>query len=151
MVELRFGIEGEKELRRRLSAARRALANFKPWLKQASLIAIETSQRNIDEGGQPSWVALSGNTRPGENPVPLRDTGLLINSISDPKSHEDGVFEMDNFAVEVGTNLKYAGPQHFGTRDGHIPARPFMFLHDEDEEKIFTLLEEYLDKALGPA
>lgn len=151
MVELRFGIEGEKELRRRLSKARRALTDFRPWLKQASLLAIETSQANIDAGGRPSWVALSPETRPKDDPVPLRDTDLLINSISDPATHEDGVFEMDNFAVEVGTNLEYAGPQHFGTKDGHIPARPFMFLDDDDEGKILLLLEEFLDKALGPA
>lgn len=151
MVGMKVGITGEKELRRRIRQARRLMKDFKPWLKQAALMAIESVQTNFDQGGRPRWVELAAETirkrGPGE---PLRDEGILAASVSSPKEHEGGVFEIDNFSVETGTNLKYAGPQHHGTRDGHIPPRPFMFLQELDEDRIETLLVGFLDKSLGP-
>lgn len=151
MVGMSIGITGQKQLRLRLARARRSMKNFKPWLKQAALIAIESVQTNFDQGGRPRWVKLAEETirkrGPGEA---LRDLGILAASITSPKTHEDGVFEMTNFSVETGTNLRYARPQHYGTRDGHIPARPFMFLNTIDESRITTLAVEFLDKSLGP-
>ena len=152
MVGMDIAITGEKELRKRLSRARRDMKNFKPWLKQAALIAIESVQTNFNQGGRPRWVQLAEATvRKRGAGEPLRDKGILAASISSPKTHEAGIFEIDNFSVESGTNLKYARPQHFGTRDGHIPPRPFMFLQEIDETRIETSLVEFLDKALGPA
>lgn len=152
MVGMKIGITGDKELRRRLASARKAMTNFTPWLKQSALIAIESVQTNIDQGGRPGWVALADATvkkRGGGTPEPLRDKGILMASITAPRTHEDGVYEINHFSVEVGTKLKYAGPQHFGTRDGHIPPRPFMFMQQQDGARITTLLVEFLDKSLN--
>ena len=152
MVGMNVVITGEGELRKRLEKARRAEKNFKPWLKQSAQIAVTSVQTNFDQGGRPAWVDLSEETirkrGPGE---PLRDKGILMASVISPKTHEDGVFEIDNFSVEVGTNLRYAKPQHYGTRDGHIPPRPFMFLMEVDEKRITTMLVDFLAKSLGPA
>ena len=71
-------------------------------------------------------------------------------SVTAPRTHEDGVYEIDKFSVEVGTSRKQAGPLHHGTRDGHIPPRPFMFMQELDEQRITTLMIEFLDKSLGP-
>ena len=151
MVNMRFSIEGFPELQRRISKLQSSLADLRPWLRRAGLLAVESVNLNFDAGGRPTWTELSEETRPGTNPEPLRDTGLLDASITDPATHEEGVFDLGLTSIETGTNLKYAGPQHFGTEDGHIPARPFMFLQEEDETKIMRLLDEYLDEALGPA
>ena len=151
MVGMKICITGDKDLRRRLRTARRALTNFTPWLKQSSLIVIESVQTNFDQGGRPGWVELAEETirkrGPGET---LRDTGILMASVTAPQTHEDGVFEIDKFSIEVGTTRKQAGPQHHGTRDGHIPPRPFMFMQELDQSRITTLLVEFLDDSLGP-
>jgi phage gpG-like protein len=159
MVGMSVGITGDKDLRRRIQAARRSMKNFKPWLKQASLIVIESVQTNFDQGGRPDWVELSKETirkrgsgkTSGGTVEPLRDTGILMASITSPQAHEDGVYEIDNFSIEVGTSRKHAGTLHHGTKDGHIPPRPFMFMQDIDEKRIETLMIEFLDKSLGPA
>lgn len=151
MVGMQIGITGDKDLRRRLRTARRAMTNFSPWLKQSVLIVIESVQTNFDQGGRPGWVELAEETirkrGPGE---PLRDEGILMASVTSPRTHADGVYEIDNFSIEVGTSRKQAGPQHHGTRDGHIPPRPFMFMQEIDEKRITTLAVEFLDKSLGP-
>ncbi len=153
------GIKGDKDLRRRLGQARRGMKNFTPWLKQSALIVIESVQTNFDEGGRPDWVELSeetirkrgsGKTKGGSVET-LRDEGILMASVTSPRTHEDGVYEIDNFSVEVGTSRKQAGPLHHGTRDGHIPPRPFMFMQELDEQRITILLVDFLDKSLGPS
>ena len=159
MVGMSVGITGEKKLRNRLNQARRAMTDFKPWLKQAALVAIQSVQTNFDQGGRPGWVELSEETirkrgsgaTKGGAVEPLRDLGILMASITSPRASEDGIYDINNFKVETGTNLKYARPLHFGTEDGHIPPRPFMFLMDKDESVITKLLVEFLDKSLKAA
>lgn len=152
MVGMSVGITGKKELRKRIAKARRAMKNFKPWLKQAALISIESVQTNFDQGGRPGWLPLAEATvRKRGDGEPLRDTGIMMASISSPRTQEAGVYEIDNFSIETGTSLRYARPQHYGTRDGHIPPRPFMFLQEVDGQRITSLLVDFLDESLGPA
>lgn len=157
MVGMKIGITGDKALKKRLNSARRAMTDFRPWLKQAELIAIESVQTNFIQEGRPDkWPGLKlatllsrgAEVGGGGRPKPLRDKGILIASIGAPKQHSGGVSIMDKFSLETGTQMKYARPQHFGTRDGHIPPRPFMFLQDIDETRITILLVEFLDKSL---
>lgn len=82
-----------------------------------------------------AWVILKQNhgsvttlmSQYGNTPVEiLRDTGALTNSLtpgvvgSKPK---DQVFRVQPGAVVVGTNRKWAGVHHEGSKDGRIPQR----------------------------
>lgn len=61
----------------------------------------------------------------------LRDTGLLLNSLSpgttpdstDPNKQPDQVFNVARGSVVVGTNRKWAAVHHYGSRNGRIPQR----------------------------
>ncbi len=76
---------------------------------------------------------------------PLVDTGVLQDTIR---------WQADNNRVEVGTN-RFAGEwdggaavHHFGSKDGSIPARPFLGVSDEDEAAILEILDEFI-QSLG--
>ena len=69
----------------------------------------------------------------------LRDTGVLLNSLSPGRMSNTGsytpprgeggdeqVFEFLRGGVIVGTNVIYAGVHQFGDEDRNIPARPFL-------------------------
>ena len=53
----------------------------------------------------------------------LRDTGLLLNSLSPGVQSGEQVFRASPGEVIVGTNRKWAGVHHNGSRDGRIPQR----------------------------
>ena len=53
----------------------------------------------------------------------LRDTGLLLNSLSPGVRSKDQVFRVGLGEVIVGTNRKWASVHHHGSRDGRIPQR----------------------------
>lgn len=82
------------------------------------------------------------------NKRPLVDTGLLAEQIT---------YQLlpNGSGVEIGTN-RFAGEwdggaavHQFGSRDGHIPARPFLGLSGEDEQRVTGILESYLAGLLG--
>lgn len=68
-------------------------------------------------------------------------------------------------SVEWGSSLIYAAVQQFGAQKGafgtnargssipwgNIPARPFLGLSTEDEDKLKSLLQEWLESASSPA
>jgi hypothetical protein len=53
----------------------------------------------------------------------LRDTGLLLNSLSPGVATGEQVFRVGHGEVIVGTNRKWAGVHHRGSRNGRIPQR----------------------------
>ncbi|MFN3985730.1 MAG: phage virion morphogenesis protein [Rhodocyclaceae bacterium] len=61
----------------------------------------------------------------------------------------------DGSGVEVGTN-RFAGEwaggaavHQFGSRDGSIPARPFLGLSSDDEVEVMEIVDRYLAGLLG--
>jgi len=53
----------------------------------------------------------------------LRSTGLLLNSLSPGVASGEQVFRVGRGEVIVGTNRKWAGVHHYGSRNGRIPQR----------------------------
>lgn len=53
----------------------------------------------------------------------LRDTGILLNSLSPGVNSNDQVFRVGLGEVIVGTNRKWAAVHHHGSKDGRIPQR----------------------------
>ena len=79
-----------------------------------------------DEAGD-SWAPLAESTVQGRrkgkgvgNPQILRDTGILLNSLS--PGGIGNIIEWRPGVVEIGTNIPYARYHHEGT--DKIPARP---------------------------
>ena len=73
---------------------------------------------------------------------PLRDTGMLMASIGFPS--RDGISVNKPLELRVGTNVPYAWVHQKGWDEGKIPARPFMLLHPEDEEKIVKAILDHI-------
>jgi len=77
----------------------------------------------------------------------LIDHGTLMESINAQL--------IDNNTLGVGSALEYAAMQQFGgSKDdfpflwGDIPARPFLGISDEDEDKILSTVHEYLTSSI---
>lgn len=75
---------------------------------------------------------------------PLVDSGMLQDTIT---------WQADATSVEIGTN-RFAGEwaggaavHQFGSRDGSIPARPFLGLSADDERTVLDILSEHLRQA----
>lgn len=164
---------------RRLEAIDQGLTDVAPFLKQAGTVALESAQKNFQEGGRPKWTPISWATailrakgkkgyreksglltkRTFErfvlNAKTLRDTGLLMASIGNPSSSQ-GVYELEKDSITIGTAVKYARPLHDGVdftkgfiTGKKLPARPFMTLQDSDRERIYDLAVEFARKQTG--
>lgn len=77
---------------------------------------------------------------------PLVDTGILQDTIA---------WQADSTSAEIGTN-RFAGEweggaavHQFGSRDGTIPARPFLGVSAGDERTVLDILSEHLRQATG--
>lgn len=79
---------------------------------------------------------------------PLVDSGLLQDTIAYQLTG-------DGNGVEIGTN-RFAGEwaggaavHQFGSRNGKIPARPFLGLSADDERQVLAILDHFAGQALG--
>lgn len=137
----------------------RRTGDVRPALDAIGQILVSNTQLRFvdqkDPDGQ-AWKQLSSVTlarrrKKGAGAQILRDTGRLAGSIS----HRLG----GNGAVELGTNVVYAGTHQFGAKKGSygktrkgapipwgdIPARPFFGYNDNDQADVLELLERYVD------
>ena len=79
---------------------------------------------------------------------PLVDTGMLADTIRYQLTPGGN-------GVEIGTN-RFAGEweggaavHQFGSRDGNIPARPFLGLSADDEREVLDILDRFMAQAIG--
>ena len=102
----------------------------------------------FDKGGK---IAGQG-TLAVANMRPLVDTGMLQDTIRYQLTPGGN-------GVEIGTNRFSntdedgweggAAVHQFGSRDGNIPARPFLGLSANDEREILDVLDRFLRQAIG--
>lgn len=98
---------------------------------------LEGSSGNFRKDGR---VSKKGATRVA-NKKPLIASGVLQDTIS---------YEIAGDSLFVGTN-RFAGQwdggaavHQFGSKDGRIPARPFLGVDDDDVRRILEVLERHL-------
>ncbi|MDR1934207.1 MAG: phage virion morphogenesis protein [Candidatus Accumulibacter sp.] len=128
-----------------------------PWepLKEGTVLA--RYQKMIDDFGQGNFKKDGSLSRRGEGraakaaaaaKTPLVDTGALSRSIN---------FQITDggAGVEIGPNRTFdeskgVGPEvhQFGTRNGRIPARPFLGLSANDKTTVLDILNELLADAV---
>ena len=79
----------------------------------------------------PMTIALrrKGDESKNRDPMPLRDSGILYNSIT---------FKIEGQTVYAGTNVDYAEKQQFG--EGAIPPREFVWISDAKVEEMYNRL-----------
>lgn len=94
---------------------RRALARFKGDKGSAARVAWAAAKRD----GAVTLMDKYGNTKVDI----LRDTGLLLNSLSPGVASGAQVFRVGRGEVIVGTNRKWAWVHHNGSKNGRIPQR----------------------------
>jgi len=135
---------------KRLAAAGRDLT---PAMRKAAGIMVDATEENFEQEGRPKWKDLAKSTikqREKEGTWPgkiLQRSGGhgLAGSIT---RHYDAT------SAVVGSNLTYARIQQLGGKAGRghkseIPARPFLKLTEEDEEKIIKSFNSFLSQAVG--
>lgn len=114
---------------------------------KACLVAIKAdTKKNFVEAHDPegnAWLPLK-RPRPGSKGKdrPLRDTGLLMASVS--ARGQGGYEQIEDTRLEMGTVLDYAGYQQDGTR--FIPARPFLGFGPQLMDLIERIIGEEIDR-----
>lgn len=98
----------------------------------------------------PGWKPLSEATlsrrrKEGEGAKILRDSGKLFGSITDSAS-EGSVYELNTRELTLGTNLEYAAVHQFGSRDGHIPKRPYVPDEGELSQPFERVILRYFER-----
>jgi len=142
MLTLHVSVNGEKKIVNELRNIAGKAKDLRPVFKDARLLIMESTQRNFMAGGRPErWEPLSEATlkRRGKGARPLRDTGLLMNSIGIPGA--DGISVLKPLELRVGTNVPYARYHQHGIG---VPKREFMLLLPEDEEKIVKAILDHI-------
>jgi phage gpG-like protein len=158
----------DKELIDRLEEISRRVSDMTPaMLAIGELLTESTKQRFTDSEGpdgkrwkdnapatvlaqlakvQSSYKARRKASAPAQK-RPLIDTGILQDTISyQVVSGGNG--------VEIGTNRFAgewdggAGVHHFGSRDGSIPARPFLGVSEDDRVAVLDVLSRFLDQSI---
>lgn len=146
MGGLTLTVNGVEQQLGRLGKIGSNIKNLQPAFKAASVLVMESVNRNFMEGGRPDkWQTLRPLTirsRKGSgSPEPLRDTGMLMNSIGVPG--QSGILAFTPWSVRVGTNVPYAKFHNDGIG---VPKREFMILQEEDIEKVVKVFDEHTMK-----
>lgn len=165
MIEIKIDAETVLSALARLE---RAAVDASPVMAQIAGVMHDAVEENFAQQGRPKWIGL----KPPVNPrraggMILQDSGQLAASIDD---------QHDATSATVGTNKIYAAIHQFGgqTRPhvilprnkkglafggrvvkkvnhpgSKIPARPFLSLTSEDEDRIVGKVDSYLRKVIG--
>lgn len=127
--------------------------NPRPALLEIGEDLVDSTKARFNPGIGPDGVPWARNSeetirRKGRD-KPLVHLGTLMEQIHYQLSGDD--------TLEVGSSMVYAAMHQFGGTKaefphlwGDIPARPFIGISDEDEEKIIDLFNDYLEKQIQP-
>jgi phage virion morphogenesis protein len=148
------------DVQKRLDHMLDFLAHREPLMRELAALMHDAVEENFAQEGRPPWLGIKRDGRI------LQKSGHLARSITEYS---------DNDTAVVGTNVEYAAIHQFGGKTrpheirprnkqalafngrvvkkvnhpgSDIPARPFLMLTDEDEEKIITTVSDYLIQSL---
>ena len=142
MLTLHVSVNGEKKVIEGLQNIRGKAKDLRPAFRIAGGFIMESVGRTFRAGGRPeAWKPLSKATlkRRGQGALILQDIGTLMTSIGAKSG--DGIMVLKPLELRVGTNVPYARYHQEGIG---VPARPFMQLLPEDEEKIVKAITEHI-------
>lgn len=141
----------DKDVTRMLQRLIDAGINPRPALLEIGEELVDSTKKRFETASGPDgtpWARNAPSTikRKGRD-QPLTGGGTLMDQINYQLSGND--------TLEVGSPTVYAAMQQFGGTKaefphlwGDIPARPFIGISAEDEEKIIDLFNDYLEKQI---
>ncbi len=146
------GLDGAKIAAKELSVDLRSLKE--PLRRAVKEVMIPSFRENFDSEGRPSWTPAKRNY--GHSL--LNDTGKLKNATQllaiwdfdrehaklNPSSLESRVGP--KIVHQTGAVRKIANPKGKGKGVHRIPARPFIMMQNEDQEKIAEIFDKYLQE-----
>lgn len=103
-------------------------------------LAEQTRERLLVEKASPDGRRWKPRRERGDGHPLENKSGLLIRSID---------FRVIPEGVEVGSPLRYAAAQMFGSAAQHIPARPYLGLGPDDAPELERTAAEYLVEAVS--
>jgi phage virion morphogenesis protein len=100
--------------------------------------------REVDPDGA-SWAELAESTieKKGHD-VRLFETGALLLSLGN-------VEEITTDSLECGTDDEKAGWHQNGTKDGHVPARPFVGFNERGMQSIEDQVADFVEEEVARA
>jgi phage gpG-like protein len=123
-----------------------ASLDFGPPLRRSAIILVSYARQSFDGAHDPDgrpWAPLQRPRRRGRSgEKPLRDTGLLMASLTAGSGAAGHVERLSPHELVWGTNIEYAGFHQDGTR--HVPARPFLGINNECASDIAQSFAEYV-------
>ena|SRR5215831_2559237 len=148
MVAFRVTDEGTPRIlaEKMFDSSKRAM-DTEPIIQLIALDMMEiTNTQFTSEGrrGGGSWKRLAPSTirKKGSSQI-LQDTGKLIDSLTVP-GHGLQILNIGFNEIEYGTRRPWAFVHQHGSRDGHVPARPFLRFRVEDEARWRGMLAQWI-------
>jgi phage gpG-like protein len=144
MAEISIGINEIERLARHVRAAANTdlfelLDNIGQQQEDAARRRISETKRTPDGKRWEPWSERYAKTRKSQHSL-LRDSGALLDSFT---------HQVQEDAVAVGSNMKYAGPLFMGTDDGKLAARPPLdfdggFADSHDRAELRDIARDFL-------
>lgn len=121
-----------------------------PLKRVIKQVVVPSIRKNFDAGGRPPWQALEPTTviiraRSGYGPTPiLVQTGLLKRTATQQNIWT--VTDKSAAVLDLPSKIWYGKLHQAGWRQAEFvaPARPFLIMQPEDQEKAARVFEDYL-------
>lgn len=141
-----IGINNSASVANGIDEIARSFRNFsEPLRESVTAVLIPSIRENFDSEGRPPWQRLAESTveRRGNGGPILNDTGTLRSEATSLSNWNIGIEE----ATMSGVSVEYGTFHQEGTRN--MPARPFVEIQPEDEERIVTIFGEWVDRKIA--
>lgn len=148
MIELKFQVQGAKEVRRVLTRIDMNAKDLTPAFEEVGENILKSIRQNFQKEGRPTrWAPLAPRTQKerikqgygAEHPI-LQRTRTLIQSASE-KSGIGNWFEAKRDGIIIKCLIRYGAELHFGR--ANMPARPFFFLQPEDMKMTYKTIQKH--------
>lgn len=166
MIKIKWEFRGIEDVTRSLFHAERRLDDFKVPLERCGIEMYKSIDKNFQAQGRPqAWVPhapLTRKLRGGGGKI-LQDSGKLRQSVT-AKGASGSKYKLSKNRLIIGSNLKARGSGRllgeiqqygqpagvhkvFGKPSKHgMPARPFMMIQPEDEERFEKIFKDYVEE-----
>ena len=134
-------IEGMAELKKTLHDMEEAINPKIELMTEFTRIMMADIDKTFVLNGRGLWAAQAPSTRPGKGGT-LEFTGALRSSM-EPRLGK-------NYAEVKPSNsvYRYGAVNHYGSKSGRIPRRPFMYISKEAQEELMTKYANKVEQAM---
>ena len=151
--QLRISVDGVEVVNRKFAGLRDRLDDLSPaWQQVGAELRADFALNMLSEGGRyggwaplaPATIAEKARHWPGR--LMEERTGTLLQSLG-VQGALGNVTRVEKMSASFGTELYYAGFQHFGTRRG-LPARALVGLSWYTRSKVVAVVGDYIRESI---